>query len=123
MAAPNLASASASVIGKSDPFALTNTQASVLRSVGGHTYVPANHCYRLSSLFVTNISGAVPWVTWLHWRSSVLVEGVYQMAVPITGAFNLMGGRYLYLEEGDDLYLQADASSHITGVASYEDCS
>lgn len=118
MSAPNLAGATPSVLGQTDPFIVTGSLASMLRAV------PATgHCYRLEAVYASNIGAGVPWVTLVITRSGTNYRIVYELEIPAGGSFNLLGGRILYLEEADDLKIQASASSSVEAEAVYEDCS
>jgi hypothetical protein len=118
MAAPNLASSTATVNGKTAVLAATNTTTSLIGSVA------SGHCGRVEAIYASNIhASVVGWVSVTHYRSSTDVRICYQMPVPLNGSVNCLGGRILYLEESDDVRVQANASSNIEVVASYELCS
>lgn len=118
MAAPNLASATAVVNGKTAVLAATNTEADLIAAVA------TGHCARVEAVYASNIhASTVGWVTLSHKRSGTTYRITYQLSVPLTASFNLLGGRILYLDEGDSLRVQSNASSNIEVVATYEDIS
>jgi hypothetical protein len=119
MAAPNLASSTSTVTGKTAVLAATNTMTAVLANAAA-----SGTCCRVEAVYASNIHATLAgWVTVTHFRSSADVRICYQLPVPLNGSFNLLGGRILYLEEGDSLRVQANASSYIEVVVPYELCS
>lgn len=117
MAAPNLQSPS-SVLGKTYVLAATNTETDLIGAVA------TGHCVRVEAVFASNVHATnVGWVTLLHKRSATTYRITTQLSVPVTASFNLLGGRILYLEEGDSLRVTANASSNIEVVATGEDVS
>lgn len=118
MAAPNIAGSSPTVNGKTAVLAVTNTEADVIAAVA------TGHCARVEAVFASNIHASTTgWVSLSHRRGGVSYRITFQLSVPINASFNLLGGRILYLEEGDSLRAQSNASSNIEVTATYEDIS
>jgi hypothetical protein len=118
MAAPNIASASANVNGKTNILQATNTETDIIASIA------TGHCARVEAVYATNIhASATGWVTLVLKRGGTSYRVVFQLSIPPNNSVNLLGGRILYLEESDALRIQANASSNIEAVATYEDVS
>jgi len=117
MAAPNLASATATVNGKTAHLALTNSASDIIAAVA------TGHCFRVEAVFCANKTAAAHPVTVYHKASATSYEIAYQMSVPGNATINVLDGKILYLEEGDSLTGLSDASTQIVATAPYEDVS
>lgn len=116
MAAPNIAGSSVTVTGETWVLAATNTETDIIAAVA------TGHCVRVEAVYASNIHASTNgWVSLIHRRGGVSYRITYQLAVPIGTSVNLLGGRILYLEEGDALRATANQSSNIEVIATGED--
>ena len=81
--------------------------------------------YKINSLIVSNIDSAnSATLTVDLFRSSVAYPIINQVVVPINSSFTPIDKQlYLYLLEGDQLRLTANAASRLTAVCSWEEIS
>ena len=118
MSAPNLASSGATVNGKTAHLAATNTEADLIAAIA------TGHCARVEAVYAANIhASVVGWVSLWHKAGGTEYHLANQMTIPLNATLNILDGRILYLEEGDSLRVQANASSNVDVNAPYEDIS
>lgn len=116
MAAPNLRDP-VTVTGKTQPYACTNTLASVLSNG-----VSSGKVLKINSIRATNITSGSGSVDVTHYRGTTHTYFSKLSSVPANGSLILNDrNEYIYLEEGDALYAKANASSTIELLITYED--
>jgi hypothetical protein len=116
MSAPNLLGLT-TVLGQTGHLACTNSMSTVVGATA------TNHLIRVEAVYATNITSSPHIVSCNHVHSSTNYQIAYQMTVPANATINLLDGKPLYLEEGDTLQCDSDASSQIVINAPYEDLS
>lgn len=116
MAAPNICSLT-TITGKTAHLALTNSAADVIAAV------TSGHVYHLSAVYASNITAAAHPVSVFHKAGGTSYSIVTSVSVPANATLNVLDGKALWLEEGDSLTANSDASSQITINAAYEDMS
>lgn len=115
MAAPNLRSLTTVVI-KTAILEATNTMTDLIAAVA------SDHATNVEAVFASNIHASVAgWVTLVHKRSGTEHIIANQQRVNTKQTLNLLLGKSIYLEEGDSLRVQANASSNICVEAPYSD--
>lgn len=118
MAAPNIANPT-TIIGKTAVLAVTTSATNILSNSAG-----SNKVFRVNALYISNIDGTNNAdITAVIRRSSVDYAIASTITVPADATLEIIGPRAIYLEEGDDLRLTANANNDLVGVCSYEDIS
>jgi hypothetical protein len=113
MSNPNLLSLT-TVNGIAAPKALTNTAADIIAAV------TSGHCYHMQSILASNITAAAHPVSVFHKIGGTSYSIATSISVPANSTIEILG-RAIYLQDGDSLTGNSDASSQITVVAYYED--
>src|SRR5690242_6533907 len=113
MAAPNLLSLT-TINGKTAHLAATNTETDLIAAV------TTSHVVHVQAVWAANIhASTVGWVSMWHKAGGTEYQMANQITVPLNAAINLLDGKELYLEEGDSLRIQVNASSNISVNAPY----
>jgi hypothetical protein len=117
MANPNIVGVT-SIYGKTSVQELTTTATSIVTNSSD-----SNKIFKVNSLYISNISGSSSAdVTISLHRNSVSYNIATNITVPADATIDILG-KTLYLQEGDELRLSADANSMLHGVCSYEEIS
>ncbi len=116
MSAPNLVSPT-TVNGKTAHLALTGSAADIIAAV------TTSHVYHVQAIFCANITAAAHPVSIFHKAGGTSYDIAKSISVPANATINVLDGKVLWLEEGDSLTGNSDASSQITVNATYEDMS
>ncbi len=116
MAAPNLKALTTLNI-KSAVLNPTNTMTDIIPAV------TANHAYQVDAVYACNIHASERgWITLVYKKGGTEYKLQNQFAGIATHQMvNLLPGKPLYMEDGDSLRVQANASSNFTVIASYSD--
>lgn len=118
MSAPNIANLT-TITGKTATQAVTTSATAIVSNAASSGKV-----LKVNTLYVSNVGGALKYVTVDHYRSSTARRIAYQIEVPAKGTLVVIErDSPLYLEEGDDLRLTAETDSYLEAVSSYEDLS
>lgn len=119
MAAPNL-KAPASVIGKTDGYAVTTTLAAALSNIAGSGKV-----YKINSVYCANVDGATAAdIDLTYYNGTADFYLAKTIAVPADATQVLVSrDAYIYLEEGDSLRAKAGTSGDLELVIAYEEIS
>jgi hypothetical protein len=119
MAAPNLVSP-ASIIGKTERYAVTTSLAAALSNGAASDKV-----FRVVSVYCANIDGtANAEITLTHYDGSTDAAIASTVAVPADATQILVSrDAYIYLEEGQSLRAQANAADDLVLTISYEEIS
>jgi len=113
MSAPNIASPS-SLLGKTAHLALTNTAADIIAAV------TTGHAIHVKRIICANVTAAAHPVSIFHKAGGTSYDIAKSINVPANATLELPG---VWLEEGDSLTGNSDASSQITVNVPYEDFS
>lgn len=116
MAAPNLTSLT-TVTGKTAHLNLTNSAADIIAAIA------TGHVAHVQAIYCSNITATGHPVSIFHKAGGTSYSIVTSTVVPANASMNVLDGKVLYLEEGDSLTGNSDASSQITVNAPYEDMS
>lgn len=116
MAAPNIVSPS-SLLGKTAHLALTGSAADIIAAV------TTGHVYHVQAIYCANKTAAAHPVSIFHKAGGTSYELALTMNVPANATINVLDGKILWLEEGDSLTGNSDASTQIVVNAPYEDFS
>ena len=117
MAAPNIVNV-ATITGKTVGLAVTTSATAII--TGG-----ANKVTKVNALYVSNIDGvgnADITVTFYNADNTTSYHVAKTVTVPADATIDVLT-KAIYLEEGDELRLAANADSDIEAVASYEEIS
>ena len=114
MAAPNLVSPT-TITCKTAHLALTGSAADIIAAVA------SGHAARVEAVFCANETAAAHPVSVFHKAGGTSYDIAFTMVVPANATINVLDGKILYLEEGDSLTGNSDASSQIVVNAPYED--
>ena len=117
MAAPNIVSVT-TITGKTVGLAVTTSATAII--TGG-----ANKVTKVNALYVSNIDGvsnADITVTFYNADNTTSYHVAKTVTVPADATIDVLT-KAIYLEEGDELRLAANADSDIEAVASYEEIS
>lgn len=111
MSAPNIGSPT-TINGKTAHLALTGSAADIIAAV------TTSHCIRVKHVICSNITAAAHPVSLFHKAGGTSYSIATSVSVPANSTLVFDG---LYLEEGDSLTGNSDASSQITVNVPYED--
>ena len=117
MAAPNIVNV-ATILGKTVGLAVTTSATAII--TGG-----ANKVTKVNALYVSNIDGtnnADITVIFYNADNTTSYHIAKTVTVPADSTIDVLT-KAIYLEEGDELRLAANANSDIEAVASYEEIS
>ena len=117
MAAPNIVNV-ATITGKTVGLAVTTSATAII--TGG-----ANKVTKVNALYVSNIDGtnnAEITLTFYNADNTTSYHVAKTVVVPADGSLDVLS-KAIYLEEGDELRLAANADNDIEAVASYEEIS
>lgn len=119
MSAPNIVNVT-SIVGNTGVLAVTNVATSIVTNTAASSKV-----YKINCLIVSNIDGTnSATLTVDLYRSSTSYPIISQVLVPINTSFTPIDKTLcLYLLEGDQLRVLANASSRLTAVCSWEEIS
>lgn len=75
--------------------------------------VPANHYAKWNLVFAHNTTSSAKWLTviWYDKSANAEVKIVEQFPLPAKEYLKIDGGAYVVLEEGDEIRLQAEATT------------
>ena len=123
MAAPNIVNVT-TITGKTAGIAVTTSAAAIVANGAG-----SNKVFKVNALYVSNVDGvsnADVSVTFFDQSANAGAGVSYHIAktvtVPADSTIDVLT-KAIYLEEGDELRLVANANSDIEAVASYEEIS
>ena len=123
MAAPNIVSVS-TITGKTVGLAVTTSATAIVANGAG-----SNKVFKVNALYVSNVDGtnnADVSVTFFDQSANAGAGVSYHIAktvsVPADSSIDVLT-KAVYLEEGDELRLAANADSDIEAVVSYEEIS
>lgn len=119
MAAPNIVQVS-TITGKTAGIAVTTSAAAIVANSAGSGKV-----LKVNALYVSNIDGtnnADVSVTFYNADNTTSYHIAKTVVVPADGSLDVLS-KAIYLEEGDELKIAANANSDLEAVASYEEIS
>lgn len=117
MAAPNIVNV-VTITGKTAVQSVGTSATAVVSNAAG-----SNKVFKINSLYVSNIDGtSAADLTVDIFRSSVAYRIASTISVPADATLDVIT-KPIYLEEGDDLRLTANASGDLQAVCSYEEIS
>ena len=119
MAAPNIVNVT-TITGKTAGLAVTTSAAAVVANGAGSGKV-----LKINALYVSNVDGtnnADISVTFYNADNTTSYHIAKTVSVPADATVDVLT-KAIYLEEGDELRLAANADSDIEAVASYEEIS
>jgi len=119
MAAPNIVDV-ATITGKTVGLAVTTSAQAVVTNSAGSGKV-----LKVNALYVSNIDGtnsAEVSVTFYNADNTTSYHIAKTVVVPADGSLDVLS-KAIYLEEGDELKIAANADSDLEAVASYEEIS
>lgn len=116
MAAPNVL-ALTDTKGKTAHLALTGSAADIIAAV------TTGHVYHVQAIYCCNKTGAPHPVSIFHKAGGTSYDIVTSVVVPANSMLNALDGKVLWLEEGDSLTGNSDATTQIVVNAPYEDLS
>lgn len=117
MAAPNIVNVTA-IYGKTGVLSVTTSATAIVTNAAASGKV-----LKVDSLMVSNVDGtANASVNAEIYRSATSYYIAYLMTVPAGATLDVLS-KYVYLEEGDELRLTANANGDIQAVCSYEEIS
>lgn len=116
MAAPNLLSLT-TVTAKTAHLALTGSAADIIAAV------TTSHVVHVQAIYCANKTAAAHPVSVFHKAGGTSYEIVSAVVVPANASMNVLDGKSLYLEEGDSLTGNSDATTQIVVNVPYEDMS
>jgi beta-lactamase class A len=117
MAAPNIVNVT-TITGKTAGLAVTTSAAAII--TGG-----ANKVTKVNALYISNVDGvsnADVSVTFYDFGTTTSFHIAKTVTVPADSTIDVLT-KAIYLEEGDELRLAANANSDIEAVASFEEIS
>lgn len=115
MSNPNLLSLT-TVNGIAAKLNCTNSASDVIAAV------TSAHCYHVTSIYASNLTAAAHPVSVFHKIGGTSYSIATSISVPANSTLSLLD-RPIYLQDGDSLTANSDASSQITVLAYYEDMS
>jgi hypothetical protein len=116
MAAPNLKSPT-TITGKSAVYACTASLASALANSAASGKV-----FKINAIRAANSTTAAGTVEVTLYRSSTHTEIIKTAQVPVNSSLVVVNREeYFYLEEGDEIYAKANATSTIDLIVTYEE--
>jgi len=119
MAAPNIVQVS-TITGKTAGIAVTTSAAAIVANSAGSGKV-----LKVNALYVSNVDGtnnAEVSVTFYNADNTTSYHIAKTVIVPADGSLDVLS-KAIYLEEGDELKIAANADSDLEAVASYEEIS
>lgn len=115
MAAPNVVNVQ-TITGKTAVQAVGTSATAIVSNSAGSGKV-----FKVNALYVSNVDGAAAAdITVDLYRSSTPYHIAKTVAVPADASLDVLS-KVIYLEEGDDLRLTANASGDLEAVCSYEE--
>lgn len=94
----------------------TNTAADLIAAV------TTNHAIKVEAIYATNVHAtAIGWVSVWHRVGGVDKPIALQERVPLRSKINVLIGGPLYLDEGDSLKVEANASNNVHVAAPFAD--
>lgn len=115
MAAPNLKSPS-TITGKVAPYAVTTSLAAAL-SNGSNS----GQCLRINAIRVANTGNSLVNINMTHYRGTTHTYIVKPASIETGSTYVvLQRDEFIYLEEGDALYLQASVAASADALITYD---
>lgn len=119
MAAPNIVNVT-TITGKTAVQAVGTTASSIVSNPGSPA---SNKVFKVNALYVSNVDGTDnAEVNISILRSATSYHIAKTLVVPADATIDVIS-KPIYLEEGDDLQLLANAASDLEAVCSYEEIS
>lgn len=116
MSTPNLVSPT-TCNGKTAHLALTGSAADIIAAV------TSGHVYHVQAIYCCNKTSAAHPVSIFHKAGGTSYDLATAISVPANATINVLDGKVLWLEEGDSLTGNSDATTQIVVNATYEDLS